>query len=153
MSGERSEKASEQRKKKSRERGEGVRSRELTSAAGLLAGLLLLRGASTEFVHGWTRTYVAAIGTGVRSFDDGPGLAQALPGMLLPAVAPVAVVLAASFFAAVGAGAMQSGGLGFHPAALAWKPARLSPAGNAKNLFPVALCCVFSSRCCPRSAS
>ena len=40
MSGERNEKASEQRKKKSRERGEGVRSRELTSAAGLLAGLL-----------------------------------------------------------------------------------------------------------------
>lgn len=135
MSGERSEKASEQRKKKSRERGEGVRSRELTSAAGLLGGLLLLRGASTQFVHVWTQTYVTALGDGLRSFDTGAALVQALPGMLLPAVVPVAAVLAASFFAAVAVGSAQSGGLQFHPAALAWKPGRLSPGSNVKNLF------------------
>lgn len=135
MSGERREKASEQRKKKSRERGEGVRSRELTSAAGLLGGLLLLRGASTEFIRVWTSTYVAALGNGVHRFDSDAGLVQALPGMLLPAVAPLAAVLAASFFAAVSVGCMQNGGLQFHPAVLAWKPGRLSPGSGVKNLF------------------
>ena len=135
MSSERSEKASEQRKKKSRERGEGVRSRELTSSAALLAGLLLLRGAATQFVHVWSKTYVTALNNGVRRFDTGTGLSEVLPGLLLPAVAPALVVLAASFFAAVAVGAMQSGGLQFHPAALGLKRGRLSPGSNVKNLF------------------
>ena len=55
--------------------------------------------------------------------------------MLLPAVAPAAAVLAASFFAAFAMGVMQSGGVQIHPAALGWKPGRLSPGSNVKNLF------------------
>lgn len=135
MSGEKSEKASEERKRKSRERGEGVRSRELTSAAGMLAGLLLLRGASSQFVKAWTQTYSAALQNGTRTFDTNDGLARMLPRMLLPGMAPLALVLAAALIGAVGVGALQSGGVQIRPAALAWKPTRLSPASNIKNMF------------------
>jgi flagellar biosynthetic protein FlhB len=135
MSGDKTEKASEQRKKKSREKGEGVRSRELTSAAGLLGGLLLLRGAAEQFVKAWTGTYSAAIQTGLRTYDSSDALARAIPGMLLPSMAPVALIMAAAFLGAIGVGAAQAGGLQFHPAALALKPGRLSPAANIKNLF------------------
>lgn len=135
MSGERSEKASEQRKKKSHDQGEGARSRELTSAAGMLAGLMLLPGASAHFLHAWGGTYATALQTGTRSSDSAEGLAHALPGMLLPGVAPVALVLSAALVAAIGVGAMQTGGIGIHGAALAWKPSRLNPASNIKHLF------------------
>ncbi len=135
MSGDRSEKASEQRKKKSREKGEGVRSRELTSSAAMLAGLLLLRSASSQFVKAWTGTYTAAIDAGTRSYQTSDALIRVLPGMLLPGTAPLALLLAATFFGAVGVGALQSGGLQLRPAALAWKPGRLNPGANVKNLF------------------
>ncbi len=46
------EKASEQRKQKARDKGDVVRSRELLSAASMLAGLLVLRVASKEFLSG-----------------------------------------------------------------------------------------------------
>ncbi len=135
MSGERSEKASEQRKKKSRERGEGVRSRELTSSAAMLAGLLLLRSASTQFVKAWSGTFAAALDAGTRTYQTNDALLRVLPGMLLPGTAPLALLLAAAFFGAVGVGAMQSGGLQIRPAALAWKPGRLNPGTNIKNVF------------------
>lgn len=135
MSGEKSEKASEERKKKSRERGEGVRSRELTSAAGMLAGLLLLRGAATQFLKAWSQTYTAALQSGTQPFESSDGLARLLPGMLMPGTAPLALVLGAALAGTVGVGVLQSGGLQLRPATLAWKPGRLSPATNLKNIF------------------
>jgi flagellar biosynthetic protein FlhB len=135
MSGEKTEKASEQRKKKSKEKGEGFRSRELTSSAALLAGLLLLRGASEQFVKAWAGTFSAALNNGLRTYDSSDAIARILPGMLLPGVAPVGLIMAAALMGAVGVGAAQSGGLQFYPGALAWKPGRLSPASNIKNMF------------------
>lgn len=135
MSGERTEKASEQRKRKSREKGEGVRSRELTNAAAMVGGLLLLRGAAGQFATQWSTTYTAAVHLGVRSYDTPDGMSRALPQLLLPGVAPVGVVLAGALFAAIAIGAMQTGGVQIHGAALAWKPGRLNPATNIKNLF------------------
>ncbi len=135
MSAQKTEKATEERKKKSRERGEGVRSRELTSAAGMLAGLLLLRGASSQFLKAWTQTYTLALVDGSRPFDSNDGLNRLIPGMLMPSVAPLLLVLAASLVAAVAVGALQSGGIQIRPATLAWKPSRLSPGTNIKNVF------------------
>jgi flagellar biosynthetic protein FlhB len=135
MSGEKTEKASEQRKKKSREKGEGAKSRELTSAAAMLAGLMLLRGASTQFVKAWSGTYTTALSYGMRDFDSTDGFAKSIPGMLLPGTAPVAVVMSAAFLGALAIGAVQTGGIQIHAGALAWKPGRLSPASNIKNIF------------------
>jgi len=135
MSGERTEKPSEQRKKKSREKGEGARSRELTNAAAMLGGLLLLRGAADHFVMVWRTTFASALNVGIRQYETSDALARILSNMLLPGTAPVAVVLAAALFAAVAVGAMQTGGVQIHGSALAWKPSRLNPATNIKQLF------------------
>jgi flagellar biosynthetic protein FlhB len=134
MSGERTEKASEQRKKESHKKGEGVRSREVTSSAAMLAGLFVLGSAAKQFVKAWTSVYTAAIGAGPKTILD-DSFARAVPALLLPALEPVAVVMAAAFICAIGAGALQSGGLQFRSAALAWKPARLNPVANLKNVF------------------
>lgn len=135
MSGEKTEKASEQRKKKSREQGDGVRSRELTSAAAMLAGLLVLRGASVHFMTVWKDVYSAALHEGLRPLQTNDGLAAALPRLLLTGVSPGAIVLASALCAALAIGAAQSGGLQVRISALAWKPGRLSPAANIKQLF------------------
>lgn len=152
MSGERTEKASEQRKKKSREKGEGVRSRELTNAAAMVGGLLLLRGAAEQFAIRWSDTYAAAVHLGMRSYDSPEGMSRALPGVLLPGVAPVAVVLAGALFAAIAVGAMQTGGVQIHSAALAWKPGRLNPATNIKNLFSARSILRFAKSLIPAAA-
>jgi flagellar biosynthetic protein FlhB len=135
VSDDRTEKASEQRKKKSRDEGQGFRSRELTSSVAMLAALLFLRGAATKFVAAWTKTYIEAIATGVQTFASNEAFSRQLPGLLLPAMAPLAMVMAAAFTGAVGVGAMQSGGLQLRPGALAWKPGRLNPGTNIKNIF------------------
>lgn len=134
MSGERTEKATAQRKKKSRERGEGPHSRELISAAAMLGGLLLLKGAATQFVALWRSSFEGAVATGERSFASTDALSGALPAMLLPMATPVAATMVASFVAALGLGVMQTGGLQLRAHALAWKPGRLNPGSNLKNI-------------------
>jgi flagellar biosynthetic protein FlhB len=152
MSGERSEKASEQRKQKSREKGEGVRSRELTNAAAMVGGLLLLRSAAEQFAARWSNTYTTAVQLGVRSYDAPEGISRMLPGLLLPGVAPIAVVLAGAFFAAIAVGAMQTSGVQIHGGALAWKPGRLNPATNIKNLFSARSILRFAKSLIPAAA-
>jgi flagellar biosynthesis protein FlhB len=135
MSGERTEKASEQKKKKSRERGEGPRSRDLTSSAAMLAALLCLRGAAEKFVQSWGGTFQASVQTGAQSFTTPDGLAQVLPRLLLSSLLPVAVILVSAFAAAVAVGAAQSGGIQVHGAALSLKWTRLNPLENVKGMF------------------
>jgi flagellar biosynthetic protein FlhB len=135
MSGEKTEKPSEQRKKKSLERGEGVKSRELTSSAAMLAGLILLRGAAGEFVKAWSSTYTTALDFGMRTFDTSDGISRSIPKLILPVTTPAWAVMAAAFTGAVAVGAMQTNGVQIHPGALAWKPGRLNPASNVKNMF------------------
>jgi len=50
-------------------------------------------------------------------------------------LAPPAVVMALVVVAALGAGVAQTGGVSVHATALAWKPERINPIANLKNLF------------------
>lgn len=152
MSGERTEKASEQRKKKSREKGEGVRSRELTNAAAMLGGLLLMRGAAEQFTAKWSMAYMSALGVGMQSYDTPDGMSRMLPSLLVPGLAPVALVLVAALFGAVAVGALQTGGVQIHAASLAWKPGRLNPVSNLKNLFSVRSVLRFAKSLMPAGA-
>src|SRR5579875_2933786 len=139
MSEQRTEQATPQRKKKARESGDYVRSRELLSGAGMLAGLMTLGTAGVTFVDSWRQCYARSLKL-AGSGDSAWGL-RALTTVvrtaLLPAVVPAATVLAASFAAVLVVGVAQGGGINFAPGAIGFKPERLNPASHVKQMFSV----------------
>ncbi len=138
MSGEATEKASPQRKKKARESGDWVRSRELLSGVSLLAGLLVLRSAGEHFAEAWKRGYIELLrfaGQSLQSNWDAPHCLQAARLMLAPAVGPVLAVMGASLCAVAAVGFAQSGGLQFNPKSLMPSANRLSPGTHVKQMF------------------
>jgi flagellar biosynthesis protein FlhB len=134
MSEERSEKASEQRKKKSRDKGEGVRSRELNAAFAMMAGILVLAGAARRFIPLWATAYREMLSALGHTEWTPESLLDACRILMLPALGPVALVMGAAFCGALLSGMAQSGGVQFHVEALAFKPARLNPWSNIKQI-------------------
>lgn len=136
MSEQKTEQATAHRKKKAQEKGDRVRSRELLSALAMLGGLLMLKATSGGFATSWARVYreslrAASLGDGI----DGVRWSESVVRILLPALAPVGLVMAASFTAALLAGLAQGGGVQLNVSALALKPGRINPVENLKNLF------------------
>jgi flagellar biosynthesis protein FlhB len=134
------EQATPLRKKKARERGDGVHSRELLSAMAMLGGVIMLGVLSKEFVSSFGKVYLESLrsATGVGGVGAQSGellLSSAVRQILLPALLPVGLILAASFAGALISGVAQSGGLQFHPASLEFKFAKLNVVTNLGNLF------------------
>jgi flagellar biosynthetic protein FlhB len=136
MSGQATEQATPQRKKKSREKGDVVRSRELLSAMAMLGGVLMLGATAHGFSTSWEAVYRESLRSAAVSEIAGERhWNNAVRQMLAPALVPVALVMAASFGCALFAGVAQSGGVQLHPNAIEPKFTRLNPATNLKNLF------------------
>ena len=136
MSEKGTEAGTPQRKKKAREKGDQVRSRELLSAVALLAGVLVLGHMASGFAHSWKAIFEQSLSAA--SFADTSGdqhWAAAFRRMLTPAVLPVGLVMAASFSAALAVGIAQGGGLEIHPSSLGFKFNRLNPITNLSHLF------------------
>jgi flagellar biosynthetic protein FlhB len=135
------EQATPLRKKKARERGDSVHSRELLSAMAMLGGVMMLGALSNGFVSSWSKVYSASLRSataGVSSLSGQNGeqlFTGAVRQILVPALLPVGLILAASFAGALVSGVAQSGGVQFHPAALELKFAKLNPVTNLGNLF------------------
>jgi flagellar biosynthetic protein FlhB len=162
MPGERTEEATPQRREKARKEGDLLHSRELSSAAGTVAGVLLLGAAAPKFVAAWAGTLEACLRYGkVAAWEASSTSAtlRALRGVSAAVLAPVAVVASGVVVAALGVGVMQTGGVQVHPQRLQWKLDRLNPLSNVKNLFslrsvtrlaksmlPAALLAVFAVR-------
>jgi flagellar biosynthetic protein FlhB len=135
MSEKGTEQATAQRKKKARDEGDSVRSRELLSAVAMLGGVLALGGVSGAFVRGWARVYADSLKAfAIEDLSGQRGL-EAVQRMLLPALVPIATVMAATFAGALITGIAQSGGVGIHPKLIALKFDRLNPVTNLGNLF------------------
>lgn len=135
MSAEKTEQATEQRKKKSREKGDVVHSRELVSATAMLAGLILLGSAAQRFVLLWRNSYNGTVAASLHSYITPEEMLGTCGRVLLPAMEPLLLVMAAALAGALATGVAQSGGLQVRVEALAWKPARLNPLSNAKQMF------------------
>ena len=135
MSDKGTEQATPQRKKKAREDGDTVRSRELLSAVAMLGGVLALGAMSRQFVKGWGRAYTDSLSAfSIEDMSGDLGL-QVMRRMLLPVLLPMATVMSAAFAGSLITGVAQGGGVGFHVKAIGLKFERLNPVTNVGNLF------------------
>jgi flagellar biosynthetic protein FlhB len=135
------EQATPLRKKKAREKGDSIHSRELLSAMAMLGGVLMLGAMSQGFVTEWGKVYgeslrsaIAAVG-GVSGPNEELVWLTAMTRMIAPALLPVGFVMAASFAGVLIFGVAQSGGIRFYPNAVQFKFSKLNPVSNLSNLF------------------
>jgi flagellar biosynthetic protein FlhB len=136
MSEKGTEQATPQRRKKAKEKGDSVRSRELLSAIAMLGGVLALGAMAHGFVSSWNRVYVESLrSASVAEVNGERGWDEAVRKMLEPAILPVGLVLAASFTGALVAGVAQVGGIEIHPSAIEPQFSKLNPATNISHLF------------------
>jgi len=134
MSEKGTEAATEQRKEKAKKKGDVPHSRELLSALAMLAGVLVLGSSAKQFISSWDQVYASSLQLGMGDFNAG-SLDRAVVKVLVPALMPVGLILAASFAAALMAGIGQTGGVNINGEALMLKPERLNPAMNIGNIF------------------
>jgi flagellar biosynthetic protein FlhB len=160
--GDRTEQATQHRRERARKEGDILHSRELTAAAGTLAGMVALGILGGRSLESWRGAFAGFLALG--------GAAQWEPGKMGPTIAavrrlsllilgPVGLVMATVAVGALGAGLVQSGGINIHAGSVGFKLDRINPLNNARNLFslravarlgksmlPVALLGVFAGQ-------
>ena len=135
MSEKGTEAATPQRKKKARDKGDSVRSRELLSAASMLAGVLALGTVSLGFVKAFRALFETSLQAAGQTTLNDAGWAVALRHTVQPAILPVSIIMGTSFLAALCVGLAQGGGLQLNPGAIGLKFSKLNPVSNLGNLF------------------
>src|SRR5690348_13605897 len=138
MPGERTEQATPHRREKARREGDILHSRELTAAAGALAGVLTLGGLGVRALEAWRSAFAAFLVLGASSRWEPAALEPtlfALRSLALTILGPAAVVMMAVAGASFTAGLLQTGGVTFHAGAIGFKLQRINPVANLKNLF------------------
>ena len=138
MPGDRSEQATPQRREKARKEGDILHSRELSSAAGTLAGVMALGAYAGRSAEAWRTTFTAFLALGASSKWEPSTIEPtllAIRGLAMDVLAPATLVMALVPMAALGVGILQTGGINFHPGNIGVKIDRLNPASNIKNLF------------------
>ncbi|HZB87571.1 MAG TPA: EscU/YscU/HrcU family type III secretion system export apparatus switch protein [Terracidiphilus sp.] len=138
MPGERTEQASQQRRQKARQEGDVLHSRELTAAAGTLAGVLMLGTAAGRAMEAWRTGLSGFLALGARQHwepsEVGPTL-MAIRGLSMAVLAPVGMVMAAVAVTSLVTGIAQTGGVTLSGSALRFRIDRINPLSNLKNLF------------------
>jgi flagellar biosynthesis protein FlhB len=138
MPGERTEQATAHRRERARKDGDLLHSRELSAAAGTLAGVLVLGGVGAEAIEAWR--------TGFDEFLDLGSAAHWEPAQLQPTLydlrrlalavlAPSGIVMTAVVVAAVAIASIQTGGINIHAGAVGFRMDRVNPLSNLKSLF------------------
>jgi flagellar biosynthesis protein FlhB len=138
MPGERTEQATPHRREKARQEGDILHSRELSAAAGTLAGVLALGSLGGRTLEAWRTAFAAFLALGAPGRWEPETLAPTLAAvrrLTLAILVPPAMVMAIVLAAAFGAGLVQTGGIRFHAGAAGFKLDRINPVANAKNLF------------------
>jgi flagellar biosynthetic protein FlhB len=138
MPGERTEQATQHRREKAQKEGDVLHSRELTAAAGTLAGVLMLGALGTHTLIVWRDSFAAFLNLGNPArwepAEIAPTLA-ALRRLTLAILDAPAMVMAAVAAASLGVAILQTGGVNFYAEAVGFKPERINPVSNVNNLF------------------
>ena len=138
MPGERTEQATQHRREKARKEGDLLHSRELSAAAGTLAGVMALGAMGDGTVESWRAGFAAFLDLGSAARWEPAQLEPTLYSIRrisLSLVGPLGMVMAAVAAAAVGVGILQTGGISVHAEAIGFKLDRINPVSNIKNLF------------------
>jgi flagellar biosynthetic protein FlhB len=135
MSGERTESASQHRRQKAQKDGDRPRSRELLSAAALLAGSVALGYAARGWTGEWRARYESALAMSRMPDPNPDALGRAARGLMVAGAAPCLLVMLSAVAGSVAVGVAQNRGASIHPAALAPKWNRVNPFENVKQLF------------------
>jgi flagellar biosynthetic protein FlhB len=162
MSGERTEQATQHRRDKAHREGDILHSRELSAAAGTLAGVLVLGTAGVGSLVVWRKTFAGFLKFGSGACWEPEQIATTLRGirsLIFAVFAGPALTMTAVATAVLAMGLLQTGGVNFHAGAIGFKPERINPIANVKNLFslralarlgksliPAALLAVFAVR-------
>jgi flagellar biosynthetic protein FlhB len=137
MPGERTEQATPHRREKARREGDVLHSRELSSAAGTLAGVIALGSLGAGSLIAWRRTFAGFLNLGTEASWEPNRIETTLHEMrrlMLSVLAAPALTIAAVAAAALAMGMVQTGGAGFHAQAIGFKLSRINPVANLKNL-------------------
>ena len=138
MPGERTEQATQHHREQARKEGDVLHSRELSAAAGTLAGVLTLGALGNRMLISWRDTFAAFLALGMHARWE-PSEIQptlyALRRLTLGLLGVPGVVMAVVAAGALGAGILQTGGVNFYAGAIGFKPDRINPISNIKNLF------------------
>jgi flagellar biosynthetic protein FlhB len=138
MAGERTEQATQHRREKARKEGDLLHSRELSAAAGTLAGAMVLGMLGARTLQVWRGTFAAFLELGSAAHWE-PAEIQptlhALRRLALTVLGPPGTVMAAVVIAALAAGVAQTSGVNVHLGAVGFKLDRINPVSNLKNLF------------------
>jgi flagellar biosynthetic protein FlhB len=138
MPGEPTEQATQHRREKARKEGDILHSRELSSAAGTLAGVMVLGALGGHLLIVWRGTFAAFLDLGSPARWEPAEIEPtlfALRKLTFELLGPVGVMMAAVAAAALAAGVLQTGGVNFYPGSVSFKLDRVNPASNIKNLF------------------
>jgi flagellar biosynthesis protein FlhB len=140
MPGERTEQATPQRRERARKDGDLLHSRELSAAAGTLAGVLVLGRVSAKAIEAWRAGFSEFLDLGSATRWEPAQLQPTLytlRRLALAELAPAGMVMTAVVAAAVTIAITQTGGIGIHPGAVSFRMDRVNPLSNLKNLFSV----------------
>ena len=138
MPGDRTEQATPHRREKARREGDILHSRELSAAAGTLAGILCLGFLGEKLLDAFRSSFAAALELGAPNRWEASTLQPTLISLrriLANGLLPVGVVMAAIAASTVLSGILQTGGLEIHGGTLGFRTDRVNPASNLKNLF------------------
>ncbi len=138
MAGDRTEQATPHRKEKARKEGDLLFSRELSAAAGTLAGIAGLRALHAHIAQEWEGSFVTALTLSTGEHWEPERVAttlSALRRITLGFLSPVAFLMLAIVIASLGTSVAQAGGLHFHSPASFFRIDRINPFSNLRNLF------------------
>jgi flagellar biosynthesis protein FlhB len=137
MSGERTEQATQHRRERARKDGDLLHSRELSAAAGTLAGVMTLGATGRRALEAWRGVFTGYLELGSPERWD---RAQQLPTMFairrlaFSLLGSTCMVMAAVAVAAAVVSMLQTGGVNIHPGSVGFRLQRINPLSNIKNL-------------------
>jgi flagellar biosynthetic protein FlhB len=138
MPGDRTEQATQHRRDKASKEGDVLHSRELSSAAGTLAGVMMLGAYGSHALISWRDNFAAFLALGGPAHWEPEQIQPtlyAIRRIVMGILGPPALIMAAVAASALAVGVLQTGGINFYMGAIAFKPDRINPASNVKNLF------------------